>query len=283
MIYSHSRLSSFEQCPFKFKLRYIDKIKPEVETSIEAHLGSSVHDILEWLYKEVQKNNFPTIEETINCYSTTWREKYHPNTLFVRKHLTEKDYFNKGITFLLNYYTKHKPFQDGTLEIEKRIFIDLNHDKKYRLQGFIDRFVHNKENNCYEIHDYKTGNFLPSQEKFDKDRQLALYSIGIKEVFGYDKDVHLIWHYLAHNKKILSKRTNQQLEELKSQTIFLIDEIESTTDFPAQKSQLCDWCEYKGMCPMFGGIIGEKQKNLEHFEKQGLTKQEEEKELDIWS
>ena len=37
MIYSHSRLSTFEQCPFKFKLRYIDEIEPEIEKTIEAH------------------------------------------------------------------------------------------------------------------------------------------------------------------------------------------------------------------------------------------------------
>ena len=34
-IYSHSRLSAFEQCPLKFRFRYIDHLKPEIEQTIE--------------------------------------------------------------------------------------------------------------------------------------------------------------------------------------------------------------------------------------------------------
>lgn len=38
-VYSHSRLSTFEQCPHKFKLRYIDKVKTEAEESVEAFMN----------------------------------------------------------------------------------------------------------------------------------------------------------------------------------------------------------------------------------------------------
>jgi len=48
-VYSHSRLSCFEQCPQKYKLQYIDRMETEVEENIEAFLGSRVHDTLEKL------------------------------------------------------------------------------------------------------------------------------------------------------------------------------------------------------------------------------------------
>ena len=66
---------------------------------------------------------------------------------------------------------------------------------------------------------------------------------------GYDEEVILVWHYLAHNKKVESSRTNDQLSNLKQETIDLIEEIQSTTQFPPTKSILCDWCEYKSICP----------------------------------
>jgi len=53
LLYSHSRLSSFEQCPQKFKLKYIDKAEVEVEETIERFLGSRVHDALEKRYVTV--------------------------------------------------------------------------------------------------------------------------------------------------------------------------------------------------------------------------------------
>ena len=246
-IYSHSKLSTFEQCPLKYKLRYIDKIKPQIEKTIEAHLGSAVHETLEWIYNSVRESNkVPTLDEVINYYAIRWQDEFSNEILIVKKEMSAKDYFNKGVHFLLNYYTKNHPFKDGTIECEKRIFIEL--DENTKIQGFIDRLVHNIEKNRYEIHDYKTANTLPTQEKMDGDRQLALYSIAIKELYGKDKEVVLIWHYLAHNQRIISKRTNEQLENLKNETKELIKKIESTTIFPHNKSILCDWCEYKTIC-----------------------------------
>lgn len=44
-----TRLETFETCPLKYKLRYIDGIKTEVD-GIEAFTGSRVRDVLEKLY-----------------------------------------------------------------------------------------------------------------------------------------------------------------------------------------------------------------------------------------
>ena len=248
-IYSHSKLSTFEQCKQKYKFRYIDKIKPDFEASIEAHLGKIVHDALEWLYGNVLNNKIPTLDQIIEQYSNNWQEKYKENCKIVKQNLKPEDYFNKGVKFLINYYLKNQPFKDGTLEMEKRVFINLDDNSPNKIIGYIDRLVHNKETDTYEIHDYKTGGFLPAQDKFDTDRQLALYGIAIKQLFGQHKEILLVWHYLDHNKKIVSTRTNQQLEELKQEILELIEEVEKTQEFHPNKSALCDWCEFKSNCP----------------------------------
>ncbi len=41
--FSHSRISTYENCPYSYKLRYIDKKKPEIPTTIEAFVGDMVH------------------------------------------------------------------------------------------------------------------------------------------------------------------------------------------------------------------------------------------------
>ncbi|MFH1585324.1 MAG: PD-(D/E)XK nuclease family protein [archaeon] len=293
-IYSHSRLSTFEQCPFKFKLRYIDKIIPEIEPSIESHLGKTVHAVLEWLYLQIKESKpAPSIDDLISYYAKEWESRYKPGMVIVRNGLTAKDYFNKGVSFLLNYYQKHKPFDDNTLEVEKKIFIDLNGEGKYTIRGFIDRLSYNPKYNEYEIHDYKTANFLPTQEKMDQDRQLALYAIAIKELFGDHKKVCLTWHYLAHDVKICSRRTTAQLDQLKQETIDLIKKIEATTDFPTYVSKLCDWCEYKDMCPSWK--VKNSSKDIQKkitvpYKIEDNLNEEEEKEierekggeLDIW-
>lgn len=285
VIYSHSKLSTFEQCPLKYKLRYIDKIKPEIEKTIEAHLGTSVHDTLEWVYNSIKENSERpiTLDEIINHYIDIWKKDLTQDILIVKKQLTQTDYFNKGIQFLADYYQKHYPFKDGTIECEKEITINL--DENTQIRGFIDRLVYDIENNRYEIHDYKTAGTLPSQEKMDQDRQLALYSIAIKEIYGEDKEVLLVWHYLAYNHKIISKRTQEQLEDLKEETKKLIRDIQNTRIFLPSKSILCEWCEYKSICPEWNFEIDSKisekilSKKVNPFPE--FNNNEKEK-LDIW-
>lgn len=251
VIYSHSRLSSFEQCPLKFKFQYIDMIVPDIKEFIESFLGNKVHETLEWVYKQVFKNIQPKLDEIIQHFILNWNKDFNSEIRIIKEEFNSDYYFNQGIKFLVNYFQTNFPFDDNTIAIEKRIFINLDNEGRYKLQGYIDRIVHNKEDNIIEIHDYKTGSFLKTQKELDKDKQLALYSIGIRNLFPNIKDIHLIWHFLAFNEKRISKRTNNQLENLKQEIIQLINKIESTKQFLPKQSILCKWCQFKNSCPNF--------------------------------
>lgn len=250
-IYSHSRLETFEQCKLRFKYKYIDKIIPDIPKGIEAHLGSVVHETLEWLYQNVMDKKIPPIDKVIEVYSEKWQENFSKDMPIVNKTMSVEDYFNRGVEFLVNYYLKHHPFADNTIATEKKIELNLDEAGEKKLVGFIDRLTHNLQNNEMEIHDYKTSNNLWSKEKIESNRQLALYSLAIKESFGKDKNVCMVWHFLAHDMKVCLRKTNEELEEIRKDVIRLIDEIEQTKKFPPTKSRLCDWCDYKNICEAF--------------------------------
>jgi len=192
-IYSHSKLSSFEQCPLKYKYRYIDKIKVEVEDTIESFLGSRVHDTLEWLYKTKKEKDFiPKIEEIIN-------------------------YFEKGKKLIKDYYEKNYPFEEETIALEERVYLDLDENNNYKIQGFIDRLAYNKENQEYEIHDYKTTKSMKAEEELHEDRQLALYALALKQKYKDAKTVALIWHFLNFNRDFRIYQTQEKLEKIKKE------------------------------------------------------------------
>lgn len=266
-IFSHSRLSTFEQCKLKYRFRYIDNIIPDIEKTIESHLGNAVHSTLEWLYIQIKYGTVPSLDEVVKKYAENWREDFEVGIPIFRKNLTPEHYFNKGVQFIVNYYMEHKPFDDNTIAVEKEIMINLDPSGEYKIRGFIDRLAYNLQTNEYEIHDYKTSNSMPNRENVEKDRQLALYSLAIKEMFGEEKKIILIWHYLSFNKRISSKRTDDQLNQLKDETLKLIKEIENTKEFPPTKSPLCNWCEYKKICPAWGNKPPEKQITLEEYYK----------------
>ncbi len=245
--YSYSRLETFENCPLKYRFNYIDKIKRD-EESIEAFLGSRFHETMEKLYRDL-RYRVCSLEELINYYEDLWSKNYHKDILIVRRERTADDYRNLGRRCIEDYYKRYYPFNRGrTLAIEKRVVVDLNGDGKYLIQGYIDR-IDQLADGTYEIHDYKTSSSLPEQSYFDRDRQLALYQVGIQNLWKDVRKVNLIWHYVAFDKEMSSVRSPEELETLKKDTIALIKEIENTEEFLPKESDLCSWCPYPDLCP----------------------------------
>lgn len=245
--YSHSRINTFENCPLQYKFNYIEKIKCD-EESIEAFVGSRFHETMEKLYQDLRFRVY-TLEELLSYYEDQWSKNYHENILIIRKERTVEDYKNLGRKCIEDYYRRYHPFnQRRVLAIEKRIVIDLQGDEKYLVQGYIDR-IDQKEDGTYEIHDYKTSGSLPEQSYLDQDIQLALYQIGIKNIWKDVEQVNLIWHYVTFDKEMSSTRTKEELETLKENIIALIDEIENTEEFLPKESALCNWCAYPDLCP----------------------------------
>jgi len=247
-VYSHSRLSTFEQCPYKFKLRYIEKVETEVEESVEAFMGVRVHETLEKLYSDLRYQKKNTLEDLLDFLNDEWEKNWNDSIIIVKKEYGPESYQKMARKFVTDYYNRYDPFdQTKTIAIEERILINLDDSGDYKLQGYIDRLTEMKDG-YYEIHDYKTNSRLPLPEYIDNDRQLALYSIGVKNRYPDAKDVRLIWHFVAFDKEIDSTRTDEELEELKQNTIQLIDTIEDAKEFPTNPSRLCDWCEFKPIC-----------------------------------
>ena len=90
---------------------------------------------------------------------------------------------------------------------------------------------------------------MPSQEALDKDPQLALYQLGLGKRYGEDSPIELVWHYVSRSMVRRSTRTPEQLEGLKTATISTIDRIRSEERYEPHKNALCDWCEFRSLCP----------------------------------
>lgn len=254
MIFSHSRISTFEQCPQKFKFAYIDRAETEEIEGVEAFLGSRVHEALEKLYRDIKFQKLLTLSALIKYYRDQWKKNWHDNVQIVRKEYSERNYKAMGEKFIADYYNRYKPFNnDTTIALEQRIAVDI---QGYKVQGFIDRISFS--NGTYEIHDYKTTASLPEQGKLDMDRQLALYALGVRNMFKDAKKIDLVWHFLAFDKEMRSNRTEKQLQELDNEIAKSISAIELACDtekFPAKESMLCDWCEFRAICGKWGHII----------------------------
>lgn len=248
-LYSHSKLSTYETCPLKYKLQYIERPEVVKEEGIEAFLGKRVHEALEKLYRDLRYSRFVALDELLNYYNAQWSKNWNDSVAIAKKDLTADNYKDTGIKCIRNYYQRYAPFENGaTIGIEDKIAFPLSEDGRYAIQGYIDR-LDKTNGNTYEIHDYKTSGSLPLQESLDEDRQLALYEIGIRKKYPDVREVKLIWHYLMFDMELLSERTSEQIEDLRKETIALIDRIEADAEFKHKESNLCGWCDYWAYCP----------------------------------
>lgn len=248
--YSHSSLSIFEQCPLKYKFKYVEKVQLEKQPeNIEAFMGNRVHEALRKLYEDRIMSKASTLDGIQAYYDDAWQKKWSEDIQIVKKGQTADDYRKKGAGCIASYYGRYYPFDDSqTIGLEQNIYVDIG---GYKLTGYIDR-LSRRPDGRYEIHDYKTSGKLPAPQYFDNDRQLALYQIGVEKMKRDAEQIDLVWHYLVHDKEMRSRRDRAKLESLKSSVIATIGQIEAAVPegrFPALKSELCRWCEYQSICP----------------------------------
>ena len=251
-MYSHSRVSTYENCPYQYKLRYIDKIRVEVPTTIEAFMGSMVHQALEDLYKKKKFKKRIAKSSLIKFYRDVWDKNYSDDILIVKAEkegLKADNYRKMGERFLSDYFDRMKPFEEMTiLGLETQDRMTLPDGNQWHVR--IDKLGCDDKGNYY-VCDYKTNARMKDQEEADADRQLAMYSIWVQDKFRDARSVKLIWHMLAFNRDAVSERTDEQLEKLQHEICNKIKEIESATEFPRNQTALCDYCVYKEQCPSF--------------------------------
>ncbi len=248
-IYSHSRLSCFEDCPRRFYYRYVARV-PAAWESVEAFVGKRVHEVLERLLLFVGRGQVPSLPAVLNRYQQLWEEHFSPERVRVVRSETPLAFYREGgERCLANHYRRNYPFDaDETISVEERVTCTLDDAGRYQIQGFVDRLVRAPDG-ALEIHDYKTSRRIPTQKVLDEDRQLALYQLAVERRFPEVPGVRLVWHYLYYGEVRISTRSADQLKALRERTLELIDSIEREEEFAARPNPLCQWCEYREGCP----------------------------------
>ena len=248
--HSYSALAAMDQCPKRYCFRYVDKVDVGRTTTIEAFMGSRVHEALEALYRDVSRGRVPTEDDVASVYLAAWDGEW-TDEVVVREGATVDEYRRLGEGMVRRFVQRKTPFDDGTtIGLEMRLIAPLDETGDFVLFGYADRVVRLGEGR-WEIHDYKTGSSLPTQTQSDQDRQLALYQIAIEQMYPEARDVDLVWHYLAFDMEVRSRRTPEQIVELRAETVERMSAAETCTEFPTRTGPLCGWCEYRSVCPAF--------------------------------
>jgi len=258
--YSYSKLSTYLNCPQKYKLSYLDKIKKK-EESIEAFIGKVIHEVLEWLYNNSKEElSYISFDSIMNKYNEIWNKRKHDKIFLAwikiqykrNKKLYNLEWFkSNGIEYLREYYKNHGPdfSKNNVIGVEEKIVFDLG---AFKFKGYIDRI--DKIDNYIIINDYKTGKTKTKSELL-KDLQVKVYILAVLSKYK-DYNIKLRWHYLNKKYNIVEIDTLKDLkptfaENIKNNILKIINDIidsEKRMNFPSKESNLCEWCYMWNEC-----------------------------------
>ena len=249
--FSPSKLDVYKNCARRYQYRYVDKISRRRKTP-ETVVGVAVHAAFEELYGLVSGGKVPSLDDVHALYVKALDEEWDETVLLKDARFTRDDWKKVGRDCVESYYAGHAPFsEDRTVAVEKRVGFPLEVEgHEYRIEGFVDR-LSLAPDGAFEIHDYKTAKSLPNQEHADADWQLALYELAIRREWPDAKDVRLKWHYVRHGKTLTSVRDAAARESLRAEVAKTIAAIKHDHEWRTNRGPLCDWCEYRDLCPEF--------------------------------
>ena len=239
MKFSYSRVSGFTQCPYKWKLRYIDKLKtiPSTDADNALYLGLALHK---------------GIEEGVEAGLEEYKSHYNILTDDNINYLMQLEYQIPRVIELLPEGGEHE--------------LELNTDE---FVGFIDYI------NGDTLYDFKFSNNV---DNYLNSPQLSIYKYFLEKIRPDLKINHLKYVFVpkvnirqkhkAKPPETLQEFRNRLREHLEASEIKIVEVpycyesitqfkeccqlLKEVKDFPKNQTRLCNWCEYQAYCESDG-------------------------------
>lgn len=243
--FSPSSLSTFIQCPQRFKFEKIDKIRSaDTEATVR---GSFVHEILEELLKLDPEHRTIEVAKSLarELWKQRWAEKAEP---VANGDMTR---FMWVAWWCIDTYFKMedpKTIEPMGLEVEVQGLIE-----GVPLYGIVDRWI--MEDGKIIVQDYKSGKVPKPQYSRDKKLQIMIYADLLEKQTGLEAG-RMDLLYVKEGEVVSYYPTPELRESVANDVANAWDEMVTsceTEQFETRTGPLCGWCDHKPYCPAFGG------------------------------
>ncbi len=255
LAFSYSKLSLYEECPLKYKFKYIDKIKEEPKFYFA--FGSAIHAALEFMYA-VKAPPFPTIEEVCEAFRREWGRKSYLEKGYRTQRKADDD-FEKGLLMLKAYYEHNRARLAPPFLLEYSTDVEAD--------GLLVRIIADKIEYQGEgrllITDYKTGKDVKREPaQLYMYQKIAEMDPRLKEKIAeqYGERVssvrigQMLYYHVPTNKEYhFDRADDREIGAFWERVLGVADSIKGLKFEPTPGERQCAWCDYKSMCPAFIG------------------------------
>lgn len=236
---SYSSISTYEQCPLLYKLKYIEGRREEKKFYLS--WGKSLHDALEFLYG-VKVPPAPSMDDVLACYREKWRDGGYETAE------QEKNYFAEGERILTDYYLANIENWRLPAAVERQFNLEIDGVK---LTGFFDR-VDKLDNGTLAIVDYKSSQRLFDKDYLAGDLQLTLYQLAAEMLWDLPVSKLSLYHLRSNTACCTGPRSADQLDEARNLIARVAAKIERGCFEPVE-NHYCP-CDFPERCPYYGHL-----------------------------
>ncbi|MFF1819187.1 RecB family exonuclease [Kribbella sp. NPDC058245] len=251
---SPSRAADFMSCPLKYRFRVVDRL-PEKPSSAAVR-GTVVHGVLERLFDLPRGQR--TLEHAAEMLEPQWQEVLAAEpevaSLFAEDASGEElaSWLAEAHKLLGKYFTLEDP---NALEpAERELYVETALESGLVLRGYVDR-LDVAPTGEIRVVDYKTGRspseFFEAKALF----QMKFYALVLWRLRGVVPAM-LQLVYLGNGEIVRYVPDEADLRACERKVTALwaaISHALESGDWRPSKGPLCDWCDYKSLCPAWGG------------------------------
>lgn len=249
---SPSRAADFKQCPLKYRFRTIDRL--EEAPSPAAVRGTLVHAVLEDVFDLPAAERTPEAARALVPGRWDALVEERPEVaemLAADESLTLESWFAQAGKLTDRWFTVEDPSRLEPADRELKVEVEVD---GLVLRGVIDR-VDVAPDGQVRVVDYKTGRTPGPGFEGKAMFQMKFYGLVMWRRTGRVPDL-LQLVYLGDGTVIRYEPGVEELLALERNVKAVWAAIETavaTRDFRPNPSRLCSWCDFKALCPAFGG------------------------------
>lgn len=230
---SFTRLRVYLECPWKYKLLFVDgrRIPPTPQSA----LGLTLHRSLE----RFSRSGGETLEELLACYEAEWLGSGYPDREAAKR------WRRRGERILKTWLEAERELRCEVLGAEREFIYPLG---RHTVRGMIDRLERLPDGRLAVV-DYKAQFGLGPADAVPgspaENLQLRFYALGSRESLGLPVEL-LTVHYLAAGRRETAPYEPGGEAELKALIGRTADAIERAQWPP--RTQFCPLCDFKASC-----------------------------------
>jgi putative RecB family exonuclease len=249
---SPSRASDFTTCPLLYRFRVVDRLPQR--PSPEAVRGTLVHAVLERLFDLPAMRR--TVDEAAALVAPAWAElrEAEPEVgeLFGDEALDEGAWLASAHALLERWFTLEDPTR---LEPSAReLYVETELETGLLLRGYVDR-LDVAPDGAMRVVDYKTGKAPTPGFEAKAMFQMRFYALVLWRLHGtVPRMLQLVYLGSGEILRYQPDEADLRATQRKLEAIWAaISRAAETGDWRPSPSRLCDWCDFRDLCPAWGG------------------------------